>query len=313
MSTQYKCKICVSSDLKKLFTSQNVHGRHVLSKENFDIYECLQCKIACTDVKVDGGYYKKYYPDDYYETVIGNGFVQAALGWLNKWGIARRLAIINKYKPADRIKILDIGCARGEFLNTLPSSFEKYGVEINNDGYSFVKKHYPHITIYNQKIDSKEFDTKQSFDIIAMWHVLEHIDNPNTFFKALNKLLSKDGVLILEIPNRDSLGFNLAKDKWFHLDTPRHLFHYNYKCLRELLKKNKLGIIGYSADPLSYFHDLSFSIFAKIKKNNWLIDFFLFAFVVPTAFIIRLFCSLFFPRLAEINTYIIKKIKVNIN
>lgn len=301
------CRICGSEDNKKLFTSQNVHGRHVLSKENFDIYECLQCKIACTDVKVDGGYYKKYYPDDYYETAVDNGLVQSALGWLNRWGIARRLAIINKFKPFDGGKILDIGCAKGEFLNTLSNSYKKYGVEINNDGYSFVKKHYPHITIYNQKIDSKEFDTNQSFDIIVMWHVLEHINNPNTFLKALYKLLSKDGILVLEIPNRDSIGFNLAKDKWFHLDTPRHLFHYNYACLSELLKKYSLRIVSYSADPLSYFHDLSFSIFTKIRQNNWFVDFFLFVLVVPSMFIIRLLCSLFFPRMAEINTYIIKR------
>lgn len=309
----YKCKICGSPGSKKLFTAQNMHGRHLLSRESFGIYECLRCKVAFTGVKIDEYYYKKYYPDDYYETVIDNGLVQAALGWLNKWGVARRLAIINKHGSVDGKKILDIGCARGEFLNTLPSSFEKYGVEINNDGYSFVKKHYPHITVYDRKIDSKKFDTNQSFDIIVMWHVLEHIDNPNTFLKALNKLLSKDGVLILEIPNRDSLGFNLAKDKWFHLDTPRHLFHYNYECLRELLKKNKLGIIGYSADPLSYFHDLSFSNFAKIKQNNLLVNIFLFALVVPIMFFARLLCSLFLPRFAEINTYIIKKTKININ
>ena len=303
----YKCKICGSSNLKKLFTSQNVHGRHLLGSENFDIYECLQCKVAFTDVKIDEHYYKKYYPGNYYETEINIGLVQKALGWLNKWGIARRLEIINEFKPSRGKKILDIGCARGEFLNTLPDYFKKYGVEINKDGYSFVKNNYPNITVYNQKIDSKEFDTNQSFDIIVMWHVLEHIDNPNTFFKALNKLLSKDGVLILEIPNRNSLGFNLAKDKWFHLDTPRHLFHYNYACLGALLKKNDLRIASYSADPLSYFHDLSFSIFAKLKQNNWFIDFFLFVLVVPSMFIIRLLCSLFFPRIAEINTYIIKR------
>ncbi len=300
-----QCRICGSSDNRKLFTSLNVHGRHLLGNEKFDIYECYHCHVLFTDVIPNYQYYRKYYPKNYYETIPNNGLAQLVLSWFNNLGFARRMAIINRFKPTGK-NVLDIGCANGEFLNQLPANFERYGVEVNTDAYLYIKKNYPDITVYNQKIDSTKFKNNIRFDIIVMWHVLEHVDNPNIFFKSIRKILNKNGVLIIEIPNRDSLGLNIARSSWFHLDTPRHLFFYNYICLKELLRKNHLRIINYSSDPLSYFHDLSFSLYNMPKQNNLFIDFILFIIIVPITLLIRLILSLFYPRAAEINTYVIK-------
>lgn len=301
-----KCKSCGSSNSQKLFTSQNVHGRHLISSDKFNIYQCPQCQTAFTDVLVNEDYYKKYYPEDYYETLPKSYILKGAIGLLDNLGYTRHLAIINKYKNADHQRILDVGCGTGEFLNRLPDNFKKYGIEINDNAYTFIKKHYPNIIIYNKKIDSKEFSTSERFDLIVMWHVLEHVDNPHAFFKAIKKFLYKEGTLIFEVPNRDGLGFNIAKDMWFHLDTPRHIFHYNYTALKNILEKNSLQIVSYSADPFSYFHDLLFSLYKKFKQNNKFLDLALFTSLAPITLFIRLILSLFYPRRAEINTYVVK-------
>lgn len=61
-----ECKFCKSKKTKKLFLAQNIHGRHLLSDESFEICECLDCGITFTQVEVDDKYYDKYYLSDYY-------------------------------------------------------------------------------------------------------------------------------------------------------------------------------------------------------------------------------------------------------
>ena len=303
-----RCKLCSSEQTKPLFIAQNVHGRHILSKDTFEIYQCASCKATFTSIKVDSTYYNKYYPQDYYFDLSCNILVKKILSFLQEISFRHRLKLIRKYKSKGN-RILEIGPGRGEFLYFLPTFFQRYGIEINQIGYEYIKKHYPDIAVFNIRVDDASFkdDGLGKFDAIIMWHVLEHIENPSIFMENLSKLIAQDGVIIFDIPNRDSIGFNLAKSKWFHLDAPRHLFHYNYESIRNLLKKNNLEIISYKGNFIDYFQDLSTSIYLRYKKNspvlNWLI---LIIILLPTL-IIRFVASLVFPRKSELNTYIVKR------
>ncbi|MEK9151256.1 MAG: class I SAM-dependent methyltransferase [Patescibacteria group bacterium] len=277
-----------------------------MGNENFSVIECLECKAVFTDIAIDAGYYEKYYLDDYYTpaSATNNVVVRVVLRWVDFLGHRRRLKILRKFLKGGN-KLLEIGCGRGAFLARLPKLLDKYGVEINDDGAAYVKAHYPDVTIYQEKIDAPEFPGNQKYDAIVMWHVLEHIDDPNTFLPALKKLLNTNGFLICDIPNRDSLGFAIAKSSWFHLDTPRHLFFYNYTSLQSLLKRHQLEIVSSSADPYYYFHDLSASLYGMLKRNNRFIDILLFVLIVPMTLVVRFIVSIFWPQKAEINTYVI--------
>ena len=130
--------------------------------------------------------------------------------------------------------------------------------------------------------------------------------DPVIFFKSLKKILKKDAILIIEIPNRDSFGFRLAKDKWFHLDTPRHLFFYNFASLKKILANNQLKIVDYFGELFNFPHDLAFStISKKITSNNFCAKV-TSILLVPILLLLRFGIALFFPKTAEINTYIIK-------
>jgi len=303
-----ECELCNNKNIVFLFKSKNIHGRHLLSDDVFDVCECKNCGIVFTDITADSGYYQKYYPLNYYSSGQYNFFLGRVFSVLQKLSFLQKLRLIKKYAPQG-ISILEIGCAKGYFLHKLPSYFEKYGVEINENAYSYAKKHYKDITLYNERIESTSFAGKnRQYDVIVIWHVLEHIDNPDIFFESIAKLLAKDGVIILEVPNRDSIGFNLTKKHWFHLDTPRHLFHYNYKSLNSLLKKYNFKILKYKGSLIDYCQDLISSLYMKFKTNNCFLDSIMLAVIVPLAFSIRLVAALFIPAVSEINTYIIKHI-----
>ncbi|MFH1459866.1 MAG: class I SAM-dependent methyltransferase [Candidatus Omnitrophota bacterium] len=307
-----KCKYCLSEKTKLLFVAENRHGRELLSQEGFEILECLNCKVTFTAVEINNGYYEKYYLDGYYNTPAYNFLIKSILAWLSNISFHRRLQLIKQYHPKG-MKILEVGCGWGGFLHSLPKTFQKSGIEINKQAYQYIKDNYQDIEIYNTKIDNSICSKNEfgEFDIIVMWHVFEHIDNVDSFMKGLSCLLAKNGVLILEIPNRNSLGFNLTRKFWFHLDTPRHLFFYGYEGMKILLAKYNLKIVEYKSNAIDYFQDLAFSFYMCFAGKNPVVNGILAVLLIPFGLIIRLLMALFVLGKAEINTYVIKKIAFN--
>ena len=140
-----------------------------------------------------------------------------------------------------------------------------------------------------------------------MWHVLEHIKDPEKFIQRISTLLNKNGVFIFEVPNRNSLGFRWTKRKWYHLDTPRHLFHYNLRSMKRLMEGHGLQIIQYSGNAIEYWQDLSVSIYKSFSTKKPLCNIMAGVLSLPVSLLTRLFSSLFLTELAEINTYVVKR------
>ena len=300
-----KCKLCLSKSTNLLFFAKNIHGRHVLSQDRFKIYWCQNCKVAFTDVEINDTYYKKYYRKNYYQYNQCAILISKVLCLLREISFRNKLKMIRRYSPSGS-KILEIGCAKGDFLHWLPPSFQKYGIEINEIGYQYIKDNYDDIVAYKVKIDGAGLKNGSKYDIIVMWHVFEHIDNPINFVKSISCMLAEGGIIIFDIPNQNSVGFRLTKRAWFHLDAPRHLFYYGYDTISWLLRQNNFEIVNYSANAIDYFQDLAVSFYMKFKTNSLFLNIFIAAVVIPPSLIIRLLTALLKPNISETNTYVVK-------
>jgi SAM-dependent methyltransferase len=117
------------------------------------------------------------------------------------------------------------------------------------------------------------------FDIITLWHVLEHISNPRGILKEIKRIIKAKGTLIMAIPNFESLEAKLSHKNWFHLDLPRHLYHYNPATLENMLKIEgfkifKIEYFSLEFGPFGLFQTLmnmlggEFNFLAKILKGN---------------------------------------------
>lgn len=301
-----KCRLCRGDNTRLLFVAENVHGRHVLGAEKFGVYDCLDCRATFTDINLTDDYYRRYYADDYYPDTAGNWLLDRIVRGLQWLSMRRALRLINKYRPSGN-RILEIGCAQGKFLHALPSQFEKHGVEVNRHACEHIKKNYREITVYNTKIGKDCGESIGSkFDIIVMWHVFEHVDNPHEFIECLSRhLLNRNGLLIFDVPNRSSIGFRLAGKRWYHLDTPRHLYHYRYEALAPLLKMHGLRILKHTGNAIDYFQDLSVSLYGRAKGGNAVVNLCLAAAIIPVGLLLRLFFALVSARYAEITTYVV--------
>lgn len=260
-----ECKICNSQDAKVIFVSQNVHGRHILSNDKFNICQCSECGIIFPETLVNSEYYSKYYPKDYYENDIKNGFVNWLLILFSKIVIRFKEFDIVKdsgFKGCGNIKILDIGCGSGEFLSNInPTRFEKYGVEINPEGVRKCKE--KKLNVFAAQLKDAKFEPG-SFDVITMWHVLEHLDNPRDLLREAHRVLKSRGILIIATPNTDSLGFKYGIKNWFHLDSPRHLILYNRKATRLLLE-----CMGFKVKHFrNYFYDYPLDLFWSVRQSK---------------------------------------------
>ncbi|MFC1862354.1 class I SAM-dependent methyltransferase [Thermodesulfobacteriota bacterium] len=146
-------------------------------------------------------------------------------------------------KSDERPKILDVGCAEGRLLK----SFLEYGCECFGIEHPAYPEHRflcrDRITYFCENLDSIYMEEK-SFDLIFLWHVLEHMDDPSSVMKRLTELLSPEGLLILAVPNFPCPEAHFFKQSWFHLDIPWHKYHFNERSLEYISEKNKLRIVS---------------------------------------------------------------------
>jgi ubiquinone/menaquinone biosynthesis C-methylase UbiE len=93
------------------------------------------------------------------------------------------------------------------------------------------------------------------FDTVILWHVLEHITDPENLLREVTRILRPGGTLLVAVPNFASVEARWARDKWFHLDVPRHLNHFTPGVLRALLRESGLRprMTSYFASEYDFF------------------------------------------------------------
>ena len=142
-------------------------------------------------------------------------------------------------------KILDVGCAEGRLLK----SFLEYGCQcwgIEHPSYPAQRFLDSDRIVYLQG-DLHTMNLPEGlFDLIFLWHALEHMDNPLLVMSRLQKLLAPQGAIIVAVPNFSSMEARRFKQFWFHLDIPWHKYHFNEKSIRYLITKAHLRVIRMS-------------------------------------------------------------------
>ncbi|MGE0632964.1 MAG: class I SAM-dependent methyltransferase [Pseudobdellovibrionaceae bacterium] len=167
------------------------------------------------------------YQDGYYgEQAAENSLINRMM--ISLFQIERQFLTVRNLTPG---KVLDIGCGDGTYLENLPKTWKKFGFEPSEPGQKALKQ--KGISLFKFEELQKH---KESFDLITLWHSLEHIKNPKEVLVQIRELMKPSGRLFVSIPNINSLQAMVFRGKWFHLDPTRHLFHYTPKTARKLIE-----------------------------------------------------------------------------
>jgi len=153
-----------------------------------------------------------------------------------KW----RLNLIRNVKASG--KLLEAGCARGDFLKVASEHFRVWGVEPNPELAEAASRVAP---VHQDIIERTPWS---DFDVIASFHVIEHVDSPRSFIRAAADRLKPGGLLVLETPNIDSLPFKILTSGWRQF-IPEHYFFFDPKTIARLLsdcglKTERINSIG---------------------------------------------------------------------
>lgn len=212
-----------------------------LSKEDFHICECLNCGLLYTMPRPTkekiGNYYKS---EEYYSHQENKkGFIPRIYEAVKKTNLKHKYKLATKDLKKGRL--LDIGCGVGDFLQTAESKgWECIGVEPSDDAKAIAQKRTKAKILKSEELEKME---DASFDLITMWHVLEHVDNLKWQMEQLNRLVKPNGRVVIAVPNYKSYDGQYYKELWAAYDVPRHLNHFNRTTLPNIFKTNGLKLL----------------------------------------------------------------------
>jgi len=233
------CAFCGNKDQVFIFETADY-----ITKDIFKLVRCRACGLVSTLPAPDDETMPKYYPEEYYGEA-GNRFT--GLGErLTRLERRMRAGAINKYSKQPG-RILDIGCGRGLMLQYLKKmGWECYATENSMPLVTNLRKDGINAT---RELNIWNCDFQDSFfDVVSMWHVLEHVGDPRRTLDEIRRILKRGGVLVAATPNFGCWVSSLTRRNWFGIDAPRHLFHYDGKTLPAMIESS-----GFSIRRRKYF------------------------------------------------------------
>jgi len=246
-----------------------IHERtkNILEADDFFLSECLACRLIFLQQKNEPNSDKNIYAN-YYKKETGERFghgteiVVKAFRFWRAWKVFC-------LKPKSK-KILDIGSGRGWMLYFLKKYF-KYdvavGTQISENAYKFSKDKLG-LEIYNKDLLDLELSSAK-FNIITLWHVLEHVPTPEAYVQRIGELLENDGLVLIEVPNFNSWSRILSKKRWLALDPQHHKTFFTPDSLEAMLKKNNFKIKKINTFSLEYSTFTSAqSLLSLIARTN---------------------------------------------
>lgn len=205
------CTSC-NGEASLLFRTRDLN--RAISDERFSYYRCFSCGlIFLSPIPAD---LAAYYPPDYYS-------IPKSLDDLTRAAEPERykLDIVKRFSSGGRL--LEIGPAYGAFVHLAKQAgFESHAIEMAPDCCRFMRD-VVGVSVVQSDDPAKALRRLAPFDIIALWHVIEHLSDPWTLLRVISKKLKSGGVLVIAAPNPSALQFRMMGRRWPHLDAPRHV------------------------------------------------------------------------------------------
>jgi SAM-dependent methyltransferase len=196
---------------------------------------CERCGLRWLVDRPAGAELAALYLSGFYEPAPARG--GRLVRELHRLNNAIRLRELGGLEPG---RLLDVGCGKGRFLAAAGAAgWDVLGIEFAPASAEAARATYGVDVMVG---DFLELDVEDGFDAITMWHVLEHLPDPAAAVARAANLLRPGGRLVVSVPNVESLQARIGGERWFHLDLPRHLFHFSPRSLTALVRRTGLRV-----------------------------------------------------------------------
>lgn len=236
MESLLNCPACGGKNIAKFIDCKDF----TVSKEAFSIVLC-GCGLKFTSPRPAEADIAPYYQSEEYISHSGSskGFINCIYLIVRNYTLGKKVALVKSLSGHGK-KVLDYGAGTGDFLNALKKEgFIVSGIEPSAQAREHAER--THGLVLQPEIGNWKLEIGR-YDVITMWHVLEHVHRLNETLEALKNSLTGDGVMLVAVPNADSYDARVYEEFWAAYDVPRHLYHFNQTSMTMLLEKHGLRV-----------------------------------------------------------------------
>lgn len=235
METVPNCPICRGTRFRVELTPED----HTVTHERFPIQACSTCGFLFTSPRPAPDQIGRYYLSEDYisHSAKIHGFKDRLYHWVRRHAIKNKHLLIAKHQPQGHA--LDIGCGTGDFLAHLNAhGYHASGVEVSPEARKIaLSKGLSVVT------DLGEVPPSQHFNLVTLWHVLEHVPNPRSTLEQIHGRMAEGALLVVAVPDHESWDRHHYGTQWAAWDVPRHLSHFRRQDITKLLSETGFGLI----------------------------------------------------------------------
>ena len=220
--TYDNCPLCKSKAIKRRFACID----RFATGEQFDIYECTDCGLVFTqnipDEKEIGRYYES--PDYISHSNTSKGVMNTIYHVVRSIMLGQKVRLIKKLTLLRNGKLLDYGAGTGYFARAMQEAgWNVKAIEKSAQARELSEKEFGFPMLPEEALGDI---ADKELDVVTMWHVMEHIQDPDKMWKELYRILDDTGIAVLALPNCGSYDAKLYREYWAAYDVPRHLWHF---------------------------------------------------------------------------------------
>lgn len=231
-----QCPLCKSGHFNNFIVVKD----HAVSQESFSICKCSSCNFLFTNPRPDQQHIGQYYHSKNYisHQDASSNITNFIYKLVRKYTLRQKVGWINEFAKT-KSRLLDFGCGTGYFLKAAEKDgWKVIGFEPNSTA-SSIAINKNNLNVYEEITD---LENEKKFDVITLFHVLEHVHDLEGTLQFLLRKLKHRGSLYIAVPNYDSYDAAVYKEKWAALDVPRHLYHFTAATMDNLAKQYHLKI-----------------------------------------------------------------------
>ena len=246
---------------------------HAVSKEEFYLKWDADFKMYRTTPQPSEADLNKYYDSDSYisHTDSKASFIDKLYQTVKNFTIKKKIRLIESFEIQNKT-ILDIGCGTGDFVMACKrNSWTVSGIEPNDKARKLAELKLKEEANGGKAIFrsiEELVKINKKYDVITMWHVLEHIPNLEQYINLIKNLLNPGGTLVIAVPNFMSFDANHYKTYWAGFDVPRHLWHFSKESIKLLFESEKYKLSKVIPMKFDSFYVSLLSEKYKTGKSN---------------------------------------------